>query len=79
MHVQNLLNYCFSLNMEICDFLVMVGEMVQNVYIHSDSMLLLLLLTNMFINIQQLSFYSINIFIHIQQLSFHSRNIFIHI
>ena len=29
MHVQSLLNYCFSLlNMEICDFLVMVGEMV---------------------------------------------------
>ena len=31
MHVQSLLNYSFSLsNMEICDFLVMVGEMVQN-------------------------------------------------
>ena len=53
MHVRNLLNYCFSLlNMEICDFLVMVGEMVQNVYIHSH--LMVLLLTNIFIHIQQL-------------------------
>ena len=52
--------------MEICDFLVMVGEMVQNVYIHSH--LMVLLLTNIFIHIQQLSFYSRNIFIHIQQL-----------
>ena len=31
MHVQSPLSYCFLLlNMEICDFLVMVGEMVQN-------------------------------------------------
>ena len=30
MHLQSPLNYCFSvLNVEVCDFLVMVGEMVQ--------------------------------------------------
>ena len=50
---------------------------IHNVYIYSHSVLLLLL-TNIFIHIQQLSFYSRNIFIH-EYIHSHLRDVFIHI